>query len=163
MSCVYWENKGIDLQRWNRLLVLGNGENFSNCKQTSKSSRIKVISNDEFLPFHHLKFQISWITTFPTMIKHEKHIIDYRAKISENFNEFLHFLVKSLKIKSLHPMRRSMRTLSFKMRSLKGCKIISSTSYHEDFSSRQHSEAVACRCFTEKHLRWSLFLIKLQA
>ena len=28
-------------------------------------------------------------TTFPTMIKHEKHIIDNRANISESSDEFL--------------------------------------------------------------------------
>ena len=33
------------------------------------------------------------LTTFPIMIKHEKHI-DKRAKISENSNEFLHSLKK---------------------------------------------------------------------
>ena len=43
-------------------------------------------------------------TTFPAMIKHEKHI-DNRAKISENSNEFLHLLVKTLKIKFLDPKR----------------------------------------------------------
>ena len=32
---------------------------------------------------------------FPTVIKHEKHI-DNKAKISENSNEFLRSLVKSL-------------------------------------------------------------------
>ena len=37
------------------------------------------------------------------MIKREKHI-DHRAKISENSDEFLRALVKSLKIKLLHPM-----------------------------------------------------------
>ena len=59
-------------------------------------------------------------TTFPTMIKHEKHIIDNRRKISENSNEYLPSLVKTLKIRFLHPMRRSMRMLSFKMRNLRG-------------------------------------------
>ena len=49
------------------------------------------------------------LTDFPKMIKHEKHIIDNKAKISDNSNEFLRFLVKSLKIKFLHTMRRSMR------------------------------------------------------
>ena len=39
--------------------------------------------------------------TFPTMIKHEKHI-DKRAKIAEKSNEFLRSLVKRLKIKFLH-------------------------------------------------------------
>ena len=58
--------------------------------------------------------------TFPTMIKHEKHIIDNRAKISENSNKYFPSLVKTLKIKFLHPMRRSMRMLSFKMRNLRG-------------------------------------------
>ena len=53
------------------------------------------------------------------MIKHEKHI-DNRAKISENSDEFLRSLLKSLKIKFLHPMKRSVRMLSFKMRNLGG-------------------------------------------
>ena len=39
--------------------------------------------------------------TFPTMIKHEKHI-HKRAKIAEKSNEFLRSLVKRLKIKFLH-------------------------------------------------------------
>ena len=56
----------------------------------------------------------------PTMIKHENHVIDNRANISENSNDFLRFLVKNLKIKILHPARRSMRLLSFKIRNLKG-------------------------------------------
>ena len=60
-------------------------------------------------------------TNFPTMIKHEKHIIDNRAKISDS-NEFLCFSVKSLKIKFLYPIRRSTRMLSFKMRNLRGLK-----------------------------------------
>ena len=38
-------------------------------------------------------------TTFPTIIKHEKHI-DNTAKNPENSNEFLRSLVKILKIKS---------------------------------------------------------------
>ena len=33
-------------------------------------------------------------TTFWSMIKHERHIIDSSAKISENFGEFLKTLVK---------------------------------------------------------------------
>ena len=52
------------------------------------------------------------------MMKHENHAIDNKAKISENSNDFLHSLVKSLKIKSLHPMRQSMWMLSFKMKNL---------------------------------------------
>ena len=31
---------------------------FSNCKQTSKGSCIKVISNKKFSPFYHVKFQL---------------------------------------------------------------------------------------------------------
>ena len=57
-------------------------------------------------------------SAFPTMIKRENHTIDNNAKISENSNDFLHSLVKSLKIKSLHPMRQSMWMLSFKMKNL---------------------------------------------
>ena len=63
----------------------------------------------------------------PTMIKHENHTIDNRAKLSENSNDFLRPLVKSLKLKFLHPMIRSMRML-----------MLSSASNHEDFSNRQH-------------------------
>ena len=55
----------------------------------------------------------------PSMIKDENHAIDNRANISENSNDLLRFLVKSLKVKILYPMRRSMRLLSFKMRNLK--------------------------------------------
>ena len=40
------------------------------------------------------------------MIKREKYIIDNRAKISENSNELFRYLVKNLKIKLLHPMKR---------------------------------------------------------
>ena len=60
-------------------------------------------------------------TTFPTIIKHEKHI-NNRAKISENSDEFLRSLVKSLKIKFVHPMKRSVRMLPFSMRNLRGLK-----------------------------------------
>ena len=55
------------------------------------------------------------------MIKHEKHI-DNRAKISEKSDEFLRSLVRSLKIKFLHPMKRSIRMLSFKMKNPRGLK-----------------------------------------
>ena len=65
---------------------------------------------------------IKRFTAFPTMIKHEKHVIDNRENIPENSNDFLRVLVKSLKIKFLHPMRRSMRMLSFKMRNIKELK-----------------------------------------
>ena len=61
--------------------------------------------------------------TFATTIKHKKHI-DNRAKISENSDEFLGSLLKSLKIEFLHPMKRSARMLSFKMRNLKRLKNI---------------------------------------
>ena len=77
--------------------------------------------------------------TFPTMIKHEKHI-DNRTKTFENSDEFLRCLIKCLKIKFLYPIKRPMRMLSFKMRKLRGLKKISLTSNHEYFSSRQHSE-----------------------
>ena len=43
-------------------------------------------------------------TAIPTMIKHENHTIDNRAKLSEKSNDFLRSLVKSLKLKFLHPM-----------------------------------------------------------
>ena len=45
-----------------------------------------------------------------------------RAKIPENSDEFLRSLVKGLNIKFLHPMKRSVRMLSFKMRNLRGVK-----------------------------------------
>ena len=77
--------------------------------------------------------------------------IDNRAKISGNSDEFLRSLVKSLKIKFLHPMKRSMRMLSFKMRNLRGLKNDIFTSNREDFSSRQHSEAVTRKCFICNH------------
>ena len=48
--------------------------------------------------------------------------INNRAKISENSDEFLRSLVKSLKIKFVHPMKRSVRMLSFSMRNLRGLK-----------------------------------------
>ena len=41
------------------------------------------------------------------------------VKLSVNSKDFLRSLVKSLKIKFLHPMRRSMRVLSIKMRNFK--------------------------------------------
>ena len=44
------------------------------------------------------------------MIKHEKHA-DKRAQISENSDEFLRSFVKGLKVKFLHPLKRSMRML----------------------------------------------------
>ena len=44
--------------------------------------------------------------TFPAMIRHEKDI-DNKAKISENYNDLLHSLVKNLKIKFLHLKRES--------------------------------------------------------
>ena len=54
---IHIKNKGIDLQQQNHALVFGNGENFCNFKET-KSSHIKVISIDEFLLVHLVKFQL---------------------------------------------------------------------------------------------------------
>ena len=45
---------------------------------------------------------------FRTMIKHENHTIGNKVKISENSNDFLRSLFKSLKLKFLNFMRRSM-------------------------------------------------------
>ena len=53
-------------------------------------------------------------TTSPTVIKHEKHI--------DNRENFIRSVVKSLKVKFLHPVKRSMRMLLFKMRNLRGLK-----------------------------------------
>ena len=61
-------------------------------------------------------------TTFPTMTNMKKDVINNRDRIPENSNEFLRSLVKSLKIKFLHSMARSMRMLSIKARNLKGLK-----------------------------------------
>ena len=61
------------------------------------------------------------LTNFPRMIKHEKHT-DNTAKISENSDEFLRFLVKSSKTKFLHPMKRFMRMFLSKMGNLRGMK-----------------------------------------
>ena len=108
------------------------------------------------------------------MIKHEKHI-DNRAKSSESSDEFLHSLVKNLMIKFLHPMKKSIRILSFKMRNLRRLKNDIS-----DQQSRGFFQSSALRSsrpevvykkvafnnfekFTGKHLCWSLFLKKLQA
>ena len=44
--------------------------------------------------------------TFQT-IKHEKYILNNKAKISENSNQFFRSLVKSLEIKFLHTVSRS--------------------------------------------------------
>ena len=43
--------------------------------------------------------------TFPTMIKHEKHV-DNKEKTSENPDEFVCSLVKSLKIRFLYPIKK---------------------------------------------------------
>ena len=67
------------------------------------------------------KTNVKRFATFPTMIKHEKHI-DNRAVTSENSDELLRSLVKSLRIKFLYPIKRSMRMLSFKMRNHRGLK-----------------------------------------
>ena len=112
--------------------------------------------------------------TFPTMIKHEKHI-DNRAKISENSDEFLRSLVKSLKTKFLHTMKRFMRMLSFKMRNLRGLKNDifdqQSRGFFQSSAFRSSRPEVFYRKFalnnfekfTGKYLCRNLFLIKLQA
>ena len=56
------------------------------------------------------------------MIEHEKYTVDNRAQISENSDELLRSSLKSFKTKLLHPLKRSMRMLSFKMRNLRGLK-----------------------------------------
>ena len=65
----------------------------------------------------HKKF-----TTFPTMTNMKKDVINNRDRIPENSNEFLRSLVKSLKIKFLHSMAKSIRMLSIKIRNRKGLK-----------------------------------------
>ena len=50
-------------------------------------------------------------TAIPTMSKHENHTIDNKAKTLENSNGFLRSFIKSLKLKFLHPMRRSIKKL----------------------------------------------------
>ena len=112
--------------------------------------------------------------TFPTMIKHEKHI-DNRAKTSENSDEFLRSLVKSLKIKFLYPLKRSMRMLSFKMRNLRGLKNDIFDQQSRGFFLSPAFRSSRRRCFIKKLLiivskssqRHTcirvFFLIKLQA
>ena len=107
-------------------------------------------------------------TTFLTMIKHEKHI-DNRAKMSENSDEFLRSLVKSLKIKFLHSKKRSVRMLSFKMRNLRELKndIVDQQSrgFFQSSTFRSTRQEVFYKKvvfnnfekFTEKHLCRSLF------
>ena len=102
------------------------------------------------------------------MIKHEKHI-DNRAKISENSDEFLCSLVKSMKIKFMHTMRRSVRMLSFKMRNLRELKNDifdqQSRGFFQSSPFRStHLEVFYKKFafnnfekFTGKHLCWSLF------
>ena len=89
-------------------------------------------------------------TTFATTIKHLKHI-DNRTKNSENSDEFLRSFVKSLKIKFLHPMKRSARMVSLKMRKLKGLKNdIFDQQSRGSFLSSAFRSALARRCFTKK-------------
>ena len=92
-----------------------------------------------------------------------------------NVNDFLRSLVKSLKIKFLHPMRKSMRMLSFKMRNFKELKKdISDQQLWGFFKSpafRNSRPEVFYKkvdlnnfqIFTGKHVRRSLFLMQLQA
>ena len=67
------------------------------------------------------KTNVKRFATFPTMIKHEKHI-DNKAITSENSDKLLRSLVKNLRIKFLYSMKKSMRMLSFKMRNHRGLK-----------------------------------------
>ena len=102
------------------------------------------------------------------MIKHEKHI-DNRAKIAEDSDEFLRSSVKSLKIKFLHPMKRCVRMLSFKMRNLRGLKNDifdqQSRGFFQPSTFRSTRPEVFYKKvalnnfekFTGKHLCWSLF------
>ena len=84
------------------------------------------------------------------MIKHEKHT-DNRAKRSENSDEFLRSLVKSLKKKFFHPMKRSVRMLSFKMRNLRGLK--------NDISDQQSRGFFPSSAF--RSTRWEVFYKKV--
>ena len=72
------------------------------------------------------------------------------VKNSQNSNDFLHSLVKSLKIKFYIRWEGPRKCCHSKWETSKSCKMISSTSNHENFSSRQHSEAVTRRCFIKK-------------
>ena len=85
----------------------------------------------------------------------------------DNSNDFLHSLVKSLKVKFLHPMRRSRRMLLFKMRNFKELKnaimrifpVASIRSSRPEFFYKKvflnNFEK-----FTGKHVCRSLFLIR---
>ena len=103
---------------------------------TITSTKIKIVMKRTWNRIIQITNINKRSTFFQIMIKHEKHIVDSRPKIPENSNEFLCSTVKSLKMKFLHPMRRSMRILLIKMRNLKGLKIQGWK------SSRQHSQVV---------------------
>ena len=102
---------------------------------TITSTKIKIVMKRTWNKIIQITNINKRSTFFQIMIKHEKHIVDSRPKIPENSNEFLCSTVKSLKMKFLHPMRRSMRILLIKMRNLKGLKIQSSafTSSHPTY------------------------------
>ena len=115
-------------------------------------------------------------TAFPTMTKDENHTIDSNSKnIWEPSNDFLRSLVTCLKIKFLYPREGPWECYHSKWETSKYCKMIFSTNKHENFSSRQNSEAVLPEVFykkvvlnnlkklTGKQVCRSLILIELQA
>ena len=72
---------------------------------TIHSSRTKMIWKRTWKKIMQIT-NVNKRLTFPAMIRHEKDI-DNKAKISENYNDLLHSLVKNLKIKFLHLKRES--------------------------------------------------------
>ena len=87
--------------------------------------------------------------TFLTMIKYKKHIVN-RAKSSEKLDQFLRPLVKSLKIKFLYPIKRSMRMLSFKMRNLRALKKDTFGQQSRGFFQSPAFRSSRRRCFIKK-------------
>ena len=87
--------------------------------------------------------------TFLTMIKYKKHIVN-RAKSSEKLDQFLRPLVKSLKIKFLYPIKRSMRMLSFKMRNLRALKKDTFDQQSRGFFQSPAFRSSRRRCFIKK-------------
>ena len=79
-----------------------------------------------------------------------KKVLITRAKISENSDEFLRSLVKGLNIKFLHPMKRSVRMLSFKMRNLRRVKNDIFDQQSQGFFQSSALEITARRCFIKK-------------
>ena len=82
-------------------------------------------------------------------------------------------LVKSLKIKFLHPMRRSMKMLLFKMRNINGLKngifvqpswgFLKSSAFRSSRPEVFYKKVVLneTKKFTGKHVSWSLFFINV--